>query len=622
MSDDHIKAVESAFHQHKWAKSSATDNYEVGYHRLRVKINPYRRFLEGSVFTKFQFRSSASDKLRFDLSNHMAVDSVSYHNKRVQFSHQDKVLEIDLGSAIAPQQTDSITVYYSGDPTVASSRAFEIDLHAGSPYPIPVQWTLSQPYGARDWWPCSQQLNDKVDSVDLYIEVPNTMRSASNGLLQSRSQVSDSTVLEHWKHRHPVSTYLIAVAVTNYEEFTQDIRLSNGKSVWVQNLMYPEYMDIAKEQAKALPGMMQLFSDSFGTYPFQDEKYGHAQFGRGGGMEHQTMSFMVDLNFGLTAHELAHQWFGDLVTCGSWQDLWLNESFATYLTYYAYEKLQSREEWETVMNRGRNEVMSAAGGTVWVPDTLDRSRLFNGRLTYRKGALVLHMLRYRVGDKVFFKACRNYLEKYHDGFARAKDFKQEVEAVFGSNLDTFFSEWIYGQGFPVFNLNWTNRNNIITIDANQVTAHPSISLFHVKLPIRIYNQSQDTIVYLLFDANRQTETFELKFIPDSLEVDPDLWILAKTNVLKLPTFRSDKLVLYPNPGSASLIIIPIDNQIEEVELLDVQGKTVENLQWTGQWLPSEAKEFKTTYLPAGVYFIRITGESGSILTTRWVKQPN
>ena len=195
---------------------------------------------------------------------------------------------------------------------------------------------------------------------------------------------------------------------------------------------------------------IKYYSNIFGPYPFIKEKYGQVQFGWGGGMEHQTSTFIVTPNETLMAHELAHQWFGDKITCASWQDVWLNEGFATYLTSMDAEVLFPQL---TLLLRKQEieKITSVPGGSVFVDDTSNVNRIFDSRLTYIKGSHLLYMLRWILGDSLFFRGMRSYLNdpSISYGFATTKDLQKNLEKVSGGNLDYFFKEWFYGQGYPI-----------------------------------------------------------------------------------------------------------------------------------------------------------------------------
>src|SRR5690606_28472419 len=152
---------------------------------------------------------------------------------------------------------------------------------------IPVVWTLSEPYGAKDWWPCKQDLQDKADSIDIRITTPSAYRVASNGLLIEEADIAGGLKRFHWRHRYPIAHYLIAFAVTNYEVYHTQIEMAND-TVPMETWAYPENAFEMQLNAGDIQQQMPLFSDLFGLYPFAHEKYGHCQFGWGGGMEHQT----------------------------------------------------------------------------------------------------------------------------------------------------------------------------------------------------------------------------------------------------------------------------------------------------------------------------------------------
>ncbi|MEI2747579.1 MAG: M1 family aminopeptidase [Ferruginibacter sp.] len=145
-----------------------------------------------------------------------------------------------------------------------------------------------------------------------------------------------TSIITHWKHRYPIATYLVCFAVTNYAVFNNSVQLGNVNLPMV-TYCYPESQTAFEAGTQNTLDAMQLFSQYFGEYPFIKEKYGHVQFGWGGGMEHQTSTFIVSTNESLVAHELGHQWFGDKITCASWEDIWLNEGFATYLARFYME---------------------------------------------------------------------------------------------------------------------------------------------------------------------------------------------------------------------------------------------------------------------------------------------
>jgi aminopeptidase N len=207
----------------------------------------------------------------------------------------------------------------------------------------------------------------------------------------------------HWKSHYPIAAYLVAIAVTNYSYYSNYVPLGSGDSLQVLNYVYPEDLTYAQSNTPGIISIIQLYDSLTITYPFFKEKYGHCQFGWGGGMEHQTMTYLVSFDYSLMAHECAHQWFGDMVTCGSWEDIWLNEGFATYWQGMTVEHYDP-SNWMGWKQSQRDYIISQPDGSVLCTDTTDVGRIFDGRLTYSKGAYLLHMLRWTVGDAAFFQA--------------------------------------------------------------------------------------------------------------------------------------------------------------------------------------------------------------------------
>jgi aminopeptidase N len=609
--------------------TGAGANYDVKYHRFYWEVNPAIRYIKGSVTTYFKALENM-DKMTFDMDNALQIDSIKFHNNLVSYTQSpNKILEINLPSQIINGNLDSIMVYYKGVPPSTGFGAFTTNAHNGAP----ILWTLSEPYGSRDWWPSKLDLNDKVDSIDVVVKVPKGNKAASNGVLMSEVAPDTISKVVHWKHRYPITPYLIAIAVTNYVEFTEKIPL-RGDTLNCLNYVYPEYLATARVKSPEIIPIMQLYDSLFAPYPFKKEKYGHAQWGWGGGEEHQTMSFMANLDQSLVAHELAHQWFGDMVTCGNWQDIWLNEGFATYLTGLTYERLYNGFYWNAWKQQTLNSVLSQTAGSVRVDDTTSVNRIFDSRLTYNKGAYVLHALRWKVGDSAFFAGVQNYLRdpRLMHGYAVTNDLKRHIETTSRQDLTRFFADWFYGQGYPTFTIA-SCRNpfifNGIQISVEQTTSHVSVPSYAIPIPVRIKSQTgRDTILRLDITGIRNSFTFSLPFRPDSIWADPDLRLPAKYNLSRLgggnignyvaycdatdETVNSLPATVYPSPVNNVLTIDFQSNRYQKVNatLLNLTGAKVLQKE-LGQ---VQGKiEWQLGQLPEGVYMLKLTdGEQSSV----------
>ncbi len=344
------------------------------------------------------------------------------------------------------------------------------------------------------------------------------------------------------------------MAVTNYAAYTDTVYLSNGTHLPMLNYVYPENLASAQTGTADLVQVLEFYDSLFVTYPFYDEKYGHAQFGWGGGMEHQTMSFVVNFGWTLVAHELAHQWFGDMVTCGSWEDIWLNEGFATYLEALTREHFLSPADWYNWKSVTLNGITSQPGGSVKVSDTTTVNRIFDGRLSYSKGAYLLHMLRWKLGDEDFFQGLRNYLNDLKFGFAKTPDLKAHLEAASGMDLTEFFNDWYYGQGYPSYTVIWDQHGNNLLLKISQTTSHPSVDFFEMPVPILVSGEHGDTLVRLDNTENGQLFSVPVSFAVTSVQFDPDLWLISAGNTVEQGVLSATHDVagnitasLYPNP---------------------------------------------------------------------------
>jgi aminopeptidase N len=326
-------------------------------------------------------------------------------------------------------------------------------------------------------------LTDKVDSLDFYINIPVGNMAASNGLLADTLH-SGNRVTYHWKHRYPIANYLIGMAVTNYAAYEDTVPTVYG-DIHVLNYCYPENKSDWQAASSNTAAALQLYSRLFGAYPFIKEKYGQAQFNWGGGMEHQTMSFIYATDFELVNHEMAHQWFGDKLTCGSWADIWLNEGFAVYLSGLCYQNLQP-EWWLSFRNTCLGPIRAyGLHGSVSCTDTNSVPRIFSGVLSYKKGAYLLHMLRWELGDSVFFAALRSYVNDtaLTYSFTKTQMLERHLEAESGKDLSGFFAKWFYGQGYPSYALDWSQKGNALSCRLSQTTSDTSVSFYGMHVPV-------------------------------------------------------------------------------------------------------------------------------------------
>jgi aminopeptidase N len=595
----------------EFRSNPATHNYDLKYHRLEWDIDPRQRYISGTVTSYFVPQEAGFQELHFDLSSTLSVSKVERKGTSLSFTQSDDdLLTIFLPETLPMNVLDSVSVTYKGTPIQDGFGSFVQGMHGS----VPIIWTLSEPYGAKNWWPCKQDLNDKIDSIDVIVKTLPGYRVASNGLLVSETTVGARQRF-HWKHRYPIPAYLIAIGVTNYAVYSDFVPNPGGKQIEVLNYVYPEVLEQAKAATKSTVKIMQLFNELFGLYPFADEKYGHAMFGFGGGMEHQTMSFMGGFSHLLQAHELAHQWFGDKVTCGSWSHIWLNEGFATYLEGLTYQYGLGNNTWLNWKNQKIASITSIPNGSVYVYDTTEVSRIFSGRLSYDKGAMLVNMLRWKLGDEAFFAGVRNYLEDpdVAYGYALTSDLQRHLEASGGQDLTEFFDDWLYGEGYPSYHLNWdmTDDGRLI-LEVSQTTSHASVDFYEMPIPVYVMGKGQDTLLRVEHTRQNQRFEFRLDFVPEGLSFDPNREIISAGNTIEQrPVGVADRdpapvqFRLSPNPARDQVRLTAGDPEviIRRIVCFDGLGRRVRELGNTDN----------TVYvgdLPAGLYVLWLETNKG------------
>lgn len=584
-----------------------TSNYDVTYHKLELTVDPAVYFIAGKVTTSFTALQNMST-VTFDLANELAVTSVKQNTTNLSFiQNGNNELVVTLPATLTTGNSATLEIIYSGEPPQNAFEAFAINVHSGAA----GMWTLSEPYGARDWWPCKQDLNDKISTIDVYITAPSQYVSVANGMEQSQVVNGNGTKTTHFHHSYPIPAYLIAFAVTNYQVYTQTAGTAPN-TFPIVNYIYPEsYTSAVSALAQTLP-IMNFFETTFEPYPFRNEKYGHAQFGWGGGMEHTTVSFMGNFSRGLIAHELAHQWFGDKITCGTWKDIWLNEGFATYLSALVIEHLDGLAAFVTQKEGMVNFITSSPAGNVYLTDAqiTDVGRIFSSRLSYNKGAMVLEMLRFKMGDVAFFQALRNYLADSNLAYdyAVTTDLKAHLETVYGQSLTEFFNDWVYNQGYPTYTItaqNWGSDQARFVV--NQTQSDPSVTYFEMPVPVRVLGANGETADLVLDNTtNGQVFIMNVPFTITGVQFDPEVHLISRNSNITLgnETFvLENAVVLYPNPSSSELHIqMPGNLVLEKVVVYNSLGQRV---------LENNTIDLEVSSLSSGVHYVEIQTSEGT-----------
>ena len=599
----------------------ASPNFTTTYARCSWNIDPALYAISGSVMYQIMLTRDAAT-IVFDFDNALTVDSIIMHGANVIFSQSgDKTVSVSFPQMVAAGSRDSLSIFYHGVPDGNVDGSFAQSFHSN----VPVIWTLSEPYGARNWWPCRNGLDDKIDSLDIFITHPSIYNASANGLLWDAVAQGTNTT-SHFRHRYPIATYLVGIAVSNYLTFTKSLPLQQG-ILPVTTTVFPESYAYYQSTVEPVYNALQLYDKYFGAYPFAKERYGQTQFMWGGGMEHQTNSFITSPEQYLMAHELAHQWFGDKVTTGSWQDIWLNEGFATYVGNFFYSEYYQPDNLTTIATQSIEYATADPHGSVWVDDTASINRIFDFNLSYEKGGMLLRMLRWKLGDSAFFKGIRQYIDdpllRYR--FARTSDLQRNLENAGGRKLDTFFNQWFYGRGYPSFSVQWNWQEGNVYLQVDETTSDASVSCFTTPLQLRFSNAADSKDVVINIDKNSTKLALPLAFRPDTVLIDPDQYLVSKNNVSKqgsLPDlFIEYPLLVYPNPASNILNIrLPGVDTVhrQTVRVISATGDVL--LTRTYSNISNNTIQIPVAQLSAGIYFILLQDEKGKLTKRKFIKQ--
>lgn len=595
-------------------QSDKMNYYDIKHLLIDITVQPKSKFITGRCSYTILVKQ-ALDTFAIEFKQTMTLDSVFINNVKTTFTQTGDHIYLSLHPAVSPGVLLSVTFYYEGNVAAgffAGTDANGLDFTA----------SVSEAFEAREWFPAKQLLNDKIDSTDIFITTNTAYKAASNGILKEVIDLPDNMRQYHWSCHYPLSYYMPSIAVGNYMEYRNYAKpaVIAPDSILIQNFVFnnADYFNSVKPLIDKTPGYIEKMSELFGIYPFYKEKYGHAQADIGGGMEHATMTTLKNFDEHLVAHELAHQWFGDNVTCASWNDIWLNESFATYAEVLMQEKLPdyfptSASSQITSLDE---RVMSIPGGSVYV--TLDsgynEKRIFDYRLSYAKGATVLQNLRFEMqNDTLFFNTLKAYQQKFKDSFATTNDFKGVAEQVSGKDFRDFFNQEVYGEGYPTYNVTYLKHGtDTLVLQVTQNTSMPAVTpLFTGLMEYKILSTEGDTIIKLNQTANNQTFTVFYTKTPTGVEVDPNNWVVNKVGTITegvstMPVIPG-KITVYPIPVIDNFSVSLPPNIYNTVQLIDVNGRVIQKY-----IIPAAATVFKQKiHLPSGIYFLYFIGNRGN-----------
>ncbi len=591
-------------------QSPLLHQYDISYYFLDLHAENNTVEISGNVTIQAQVVCNQLDTFAFELIDELILDSVWFNGESKFFERSNNEVFVITGSSQQQGTLINCRIFYHGTPPTGGFFS-GISTEYDSTWNKHVTWTLAEPFNARQWWPTKQVLTDKADSVGVNITTSSENKAGSIGILSNVVNLPDNKVRYEWRSKYPIAYYLISFAVAEYQEYNIYAKPENlnGDSLLIQNYIYNSEgcLGYYREGIENTLKFFELFSGLFGQYPFQMEKYGHCLAGLSGGMEHQTMTTVGSFDFSLVAHELGHSWFGNSVTCSNWSDIWINEGFATYTDYLATEKVAGGQ-WPGIMrNNAHNYILSQPGGSVYVPEedvAYDNvKRIFDSRLTYWKGSVLLHMIRFELqNEDLFFDVLRNFLVKFADSSASTPDFINVLTETSGRNWEEFFGQWYYGEGYPIFSVKYKQIKGFIEIESAQSTSMPEKTpFFKMHIPFKLFfNDGTDTTIKLYQDKVSVTFSLMSGKPVDSIQVDPEKWVLKKVESITEVYPEESLYSYYPNPATTELTVQSFGELITEISIHDLFGKKI--LQYS---VMQPFYSINLSDLSTGIFFISV-----------------
>jgi aminopeptidase N len=454
----------------------------------------------------------------------MTVTSVSADGAPVPFVHRDDRLRLSLPASVRRDEELTLSIEYQGVP--ADGLIIGPNKHGDRTF-----FGLNWPDLARHWLPMVDHPYDKATG-ELVVTAPAHYQVVSNGVLVEEVDLPGARRRTHWKQSVPIASWLFTVGVARFAVH----HAGDTEGVPLQTWVFPQDRDAGiRDFEEPSRDAMAFFAGRIGPFPYEKLANVQAAGLRGGTEMASAIMYGEDAVtgegriVGLVAHEIAHQWFGNAVTEQDWDDVWLSEGFATYCTLLFIEHTQGRDAFVSGLVRSRDAVFALDAR---MPDTAivhrnlsDMSRVLN-RLIYQKGGWTLHMLRALIGTDRFWQGLRAYYRKYRDRHATTEDFRREMEAASGLDLEWFFAQWLTRPGYPVLRGSWRydGETKRIEIDLDQAQAGEP---FRFPLDVGVASQGGKVSRLERVEVTGRRHRFSIAAgeEPESVTLDPNTWVL-------------------------------------------------------------------------------------------------
>ncbi|MES2134565.1 MAG: M1 family aminopeptidase [Bacteroidota bacterium] len=636
-----IKSISNASTRARVASGTTPPEtkYDLKFYHLNVNVERNTRYISGNVLSKAKVVAASLDSFAFLLHVNHTIDSVYVNGAKRNFVRRDSLVLATAGTPIAQNTVFDAIVYYRGTSPTGGGAAIGDGYSTGTStsWGNQVSWSLSESLCAYQWFPCKQDLTDKIDSSWVFATTDSANMVGSNGLLKNVVNIGPKKRYE-WKSRYPIDYYLISVATAKYRAYNLYAKPQYlaPDSILIQNFVYDNAIynpswNTQKIALNKIKQTLEMECKLYGMYPFYKEKYGHCMAPFSGGMEHQTMTSLGFFDFEIDAHELGHQWWGDNVTCKAWKDIFINEGWASYTEYLCDQYLGSisGNSASNKMNTVHNSVMSQPGGSSYFTnaDTMDANVIFDSRLTYDKGSAIIHSLRYEINnDSTFFNALRSFQNVYRGSTASVIDFRNFMQTYTGLSFVQFFNQWYYGEGYPTFDVRWNQGGNTFVMKSTQTQSMPSsVPLFKTPVDYRISRTGMaDTLVRLQHNVGVENYTLSLNGTVTGITVDPNNWILNQVigpvkdvslaTGIETQTKEEALVFVGPNPTSSELNVYLYNSTKATVEVVDLTGKIV-----LTKTIDTQA-EFDISKFANGMYVVTVKNAEGTpVKVTRIVK---